>query len=321
MHTLLNNEKNKHHNWNAMYTGLGIDIGGTQTRWALADVDGRIVAEGAALGATALQLSSAEGHTSFQTLFTFIADQITNMTGNIGRVNYIQTGLTGFNGESQELKKMVQTIFSLPDQFIQFSNDIEIAYHDAFKLGEGFLVYSGTGSIAAYIDESGQFHRAGGLGFVLDDAGSGYWIAREALKRIWREEDFNPGAWRSSAMAKAVFEYIGGSDWKHSREFIYQKTRGEVGLLARALATSAEEDKTAYQILEQAGVELARLASALCHRFGFKPVALSGRVQELHPVIIQAMKQHLPKEVELRSSQNLGHYSAARIASSRIIKA
>lgn len=298
--------------------GLGIDMGGTQTRWALADSSGKIICEGAATGATALQLSSQAGQSSLHELFTSIAKQLPNETERTGKIQSVRAGLTGYSGDPSGLHQMLSAVFDLPEASVKISNDIEIAYLDAFQPGEGYLVYAGTGSIAAHIDEAGCFHRAGGHGFVLDDAGSGYWIAREALKHIWREEDFRPGAWRTSPMACAIFEKIGGSDWKHSREFIYQRPRGEVGLLALALASTVEMDKTAYQILENAGAELARLARALTHRFGHKPVALSGRVQELHPVIVQSMKQHLNGTNELRLCQNLGHHSAARIAVSQI---
>lgn len=300
--------------------GLGIDMGGTQTRWALADQHGNIQAEGATQGATALQLSSQSGQFALHELFTSIAKQALALSATCGNIATIQAGLTGYSGESSDVKKMLSEIFAVAEAAIDISNDIEIAYLDTFNLGEGYLVYAGTGSIAAYIDKAGGFHRAGGHGFVLDDAGSGYWIAREALKHIWREEDFHPGAWRSSPMACAMFAQIGGEEWKHTREFIYQRSRGEVGKLALALASTADNDRVAYTILENAGSELARLARALCHRFGQRPIALSGRVQELHPVITESMKRQLHGTNELRLCKNHGHHSAARIAAAKMSK-
>ncbi|MFZ6819466.1 N-acetylglucosamine kinase [Undibacterium sp. Ji22W] len=299
-------------------TGLGIDMGGTQTRWALADQAGTILSEGAVDGATALQLGNLAGQAALQALFSSIAQQLQRATDLRHQIFSLQAGLTGYSGDATAAKQMLGSLFALPESAIHISNDIEIAYLDTFQPGEGYLVYAGTGSIAAYIDQAGNFHRAGGHGYVLDDAGSGYWIAREALKRIWREEDFHPGAWRSSPMATAMFALIGGAEWKHTREFIYQRSRGEVGKLALALGTTADMDRTAYTILENAGIELARLARALCHRFGQKPIALSGRVQELHPIIAETMKKHLHDTSDLRLCENLGHHSAARIAASRI---
>lgn len=298
--------------------GFGIDMGGTQTRWAVADSSGGIVAEGNVHGASALQMGSKEGKAALTNLFTLIAKQIVEAVGTLDPIRYLQAGLTGYSGNEAEIKQLLYSVFNLSEHEISISNDIEIAYLDAFKLGEGYLVYAGTGSIAAYIDEDGCFHRTGGHGYILDDAGSGYWIVKEALKHIWREEDFNPGAWRSSAMAVAMFSQIGGEEWKHTREFIYQRSRGEVGQLALVLASTADIDRTAYMILENAGEELARLARALCHRFGQKPIAISGRVQKLHPIVVESMRKHLHGTNELRLCQNQGHHSAARIAASRI---
>ena len=115
-------------------------------------------------------------------------------------------------------------------------------------------------------------------------------------------------------MAKAVFEQIGGHDWNRSRDFIYQNARGEVGLLALAVASAANTDSVALTILSEAGAELARLALALCLRFGQKPLALSGRVQDLHPIIKQSMQQSLPADYQLRLCKNLAHHGAARVA-------
>ena len=294
--------------------GLGIDMGGTQTRWALSDTHGHILAEGATQGATALQLSSEEGRAALQALFTSVADEISNTIHQYGKIHSIQAGLTGFDGNVFAIKQILTSAFGLPDESVNISNDIEIAFLDVFQPGEGYLVYAGTGSIAAYIDETGHFHRAGGHGYVLDDAGSGYWIARKALKHIWREEDMNPGAWRSSPMAKAVFEQIGGHDWNRSRDFIYQSARGDVGLLAIAVASAANTDSIALNILSAAGSELARLAQAMCVRFGQKPIALSGRVQDLHPIIRLSMEQNLPAGNHLLLCKNVAHHGAARIA-------
>jgi glucosamine kinase len=144
---------------------------------------------------------------------------------------------------------------------------MEIAYRASFAPGEGYLVYAGTGSIGAFIDAAGQFHRAGGRGVVLDDGGGGFWIAREALRHIWRLEDEMPGAWQASPMARAVFDYVGGADWADSRQFIYGQERGAVGKLALAVAATADQDPAAT-ILRAAGRELARLALALTKRFG-----------------------------------------------------
>ncbi|MBB2488248.1 ATPase, partial [Mitsuaria sp. WAJ17] len=108
-------------------------------------------------------------------------------------------------------------------------SDMEIAYLSAFAPGEGYLVYAGTGAIAAFIDHDGHFQRAGGRGPILGDEGGGYWIAREALAAIWRQEDEQPGSTQQSPLAQALFAAIGGSDWASTRAFVYGADRGAVG--------------------------------------------------------------------------------------------
>lgn len=290
--------------------GLGIDAGGTRTRWALAAADGHVLAEGKVGGLSALQMSSAAGrhtvHANFSTLARAVLEH--------GQPQRIQAGLTGFGGDGEQLQRWLAELTGVPLRAVTLCSDIEIAYRASFAPGQGYLVYAGTGSIGAYIDTDGQFHRAGGRGVMLDDGGGGFWIAREALRHIWRNEDEQPGCWRASPMAHAVFAHIGGDDWALSRQFIYGQERGEVGKLALAVAASAATDPVAIAILADAGRELARLALALTARLGARPVALAGRASELHPMIFTAMRAALPDTLNLTQATGQAHHAAARSA-------
>ena len=290
---------------------LGIDAGGTRTRWALAGADGVIVAEGEVAGLSALQMVSAQGRASVEATFAAMAQQVFVHA----QPQRIRAGVTGFGGDDGEaLQQLLARVFGLPGEAVRLSSDIEIAYLDSFKPGQGYLVYAGTGSIGAYIDSAGQFHRAGGRGVYLDDGGGGYWIARAALRHIWRGEDEAPGSWRASPMAHAVFAQIGGDDWSLSRQFMYGQERGAVGKLALAVAATAASDPLAAAILAEAGRELARLARALCSRFGVRPVVLAGRAAGLHTSIYESMRTALPDAISLTHSGGHAHHAAARIA-------
>ena len=290
--------------------GLGIDAGGTRTRWALAGADGQVIAEGKVGGLSALQMSSASGRHTVHANFSALAKAVLEH----GQPQRIQAGLTGFGGDGEQLQRWLAELLAVPLRAVTLCNDIEIAYLSSFEPGQGYLVYAGTGSIGAYIDTAGQFHRAGGRGVMLDDGGGGFWIAREALRHIWRNEDEQPGRWRDSSMAHAVFAQIGGDDWALSRQFIYGQERGEVGKLALAVAASADTDPVAAAILGEAGRELARLALALTARFGTRPVALAGRAAGLHPAIHAAMRAALPDALSLTQAAGHAHHAAARIA-------
>jgi N-acetylglucosamine kinase-like BadF-type ATPase len=294
--------------------GLGIDAGGTQTRWALAAPGGAIIAEGRVAGLSALQMSSAAGRQTVHATFSELAREALKHA----RPSNVRAGLTGFGGDGEQLQRWLAELLGVSPRAITLCNDIEIAYLASFAPGQGYLVYAGTGSIGAYIDGEGDFHRAGGRGVMLDDGGGGFWIAREALRHIWRSEDECPGAWQDSPMARAVFEYIGGPDWSLSRQFIYAQERGEVGKLALAVAASAGKDPAADAILREAGRELARLAQALANRFGPRPVALAGRASDLHPIIAESMRAELPSGTALAQTGSKAHLAAARLAASPV---
>jgi N-acetylglucosamine kinase-like BadF-type ATPase len=288
---------------------LGIDAGGTQTRWALAAPTGEILAEGHLPGFSALELQGA-GRDRVVALLADLARAV-RVAGQPARVH---AALTGLGAADPDLAQLVAGPLGLPPEAVTMSSDLETMYLDLFAPGQGYVVYAGTGSVAAFIDVDGTLHRAGGRGGILDDGGGGFWIARQALRQVWRGEDERPGAWRESPMAGELFADIGGSDWADTRRLVYSGSRGEVGRLALAVARAADRDPDARAILAEAGAELARLARALLGRYGPRPVALSGRAATLHPLISAAMQEALPTGTAFSQRPSSGHHAAAFLA-------
>lgn len=300
--------------------GLGLDAGGTATRWALADATG-LRAQGQVAGMSGLQLMSDAGRAQVQALLAEIAGAVPPMP-HMPLVGAVVAGITGFDAaQAPLLRTLIGAAFGIKPAAVQAMNDIELACRAAFAPGAGYVVYAGTGSIAAFVDEAGELQRAGGRGVVIDDAGGGHWIAREALRRVWRAEDEAPGAWQASKLARHVFAQIGGPDWAHTRQWVYgaaSGNRGELGTLALAVAAAAaEDDPAALALLHGAGAELARLAHALIGRYGPRPLALAGRVFDLHPAIEHALRAALPAGTTARRLALPAHHAAAHMAAAR----
>ena len=295
--------------------GLGLDAGGTQTRWAVTDASGAVLRQGQVAGFSALQLQGAAGQMGIKAVAALLAE----IAAAAGPVQAVVAGLTGFDAAQGPLLRGLLAQ-ALGAGAVHVMSDIELACHAAFAPGEGYVVYAGTGSIAAFVDADGVLQRAGGRGALIDDAGGGHWIARHALRHIWRGEDAAPGSWQDSAMARRVFERLGGSDWALTRQWVYgaAASRGEIGTLALAVAAAADEDPAAAAILQAAGAELARLALALLQRFGARPVALAGRVFDLHPVIRARLQQALPAGMPLHRLMRAAEIEAAQMACKRI---
>lgn len=62
-------------------------------------------------------------------------------------------------------------------------SDVELAHELAFDGGDGILLNAGTGSIA-FGRAGKKTARAGGLGPLIGDDGSAFWIGREYLRRV-----------------------------------------------------------------------------------------------------------------------------------------
>jgi N-acetylglucosamine kinase-like BadF-type ATPase len=291
---------------------LGLDAGGTQTRWALADARGEPVAEGSAPPVSGLMLLDEPGRATLHAALQALAAALPAGTA----LRSAWAGLTGFDAaQGPALAQALGAALGLPAKAVCVASDIELACRAAFAPGEGLLLYAGTGAIAAVLAADGTLHRAGGRGAVIDDAGGGHWIAREALRHVWRLEDEAPGRGVATPLGRALAQAVGGDDWAATRAFVYGASRGELGTLALAVATAAEAgDAAAQALLQQAGAELARLVHALHGRLGPRlPVALAGRVWELHPAIEAALRAALPGVAIVHSGQ-AAHTAAARLA-------
>jgi len=288
---------------------LGIDAGGTATRWALAMPDGSLLAQGETEPLSGLIHSDIEQQRMQHTL-----QQLSRTIADQAQPRALVMGITGLGEDVIRARWFVRHLLTfLPEvrEQVYLMGDMLFAYLSCITPGTACLVYAGTGSVAVYVDADGAVHRAGGRGSLLDDAGAGYWIAREALRLIWRREDEQPGSWRHSPMAQRLFASLGGSSWDHSREFIYQRDRGSIGQLALQVAQSAEDDPLAAQILRQAGEELARLGNSVLHRFGERPIVLSGRAAALHSLVYEAMLAQLAWPVPVRLHALNAHVDCA----------
>ena len=289
----------------ASHNALGLDAGGTHTRWAVAGADGVVTAQGLAPPLSGLQLGSAEGRSAAEATLQAVRTAA-------GPVRALVAGLTGFDAsQAPVMAAMAASVLGMSPKAVRAMSDIELT---CLAAGEAYVVYAGTGSIAAFIDATGTLQRAGGRGAIIDDAGSGHWLARQALCRVWRGEDEAPGAWQQSPLAQRLFARIGGSDWAQTRAWVYGASRGELGTLALAVAEAADTDPAALALLQQAGAEIARLGLALIRRHGPRPLVMAGRVFALHPAVEAGLRAALPPGTDLHPLPQAAHHMAAQMA-------
>jgi N-acetylglucosamine kinase-like BadF-type ATPase len=250
---------------------LGLDAGGTATRWVLADGD-RIVARGTVAGFS--------GHlferSAVARLATLLGDLAAALPARPQAITAGVTGLTAGAPAADQVQALLAATFDLPPPAIEVVNDLVIAHRAAFAPGHGIVLLAGTGSIAAHVDAAGTLISAGGRGALIDDAGSAYWIAITALRRVLRQEDVAPGSGFATRLGASLAAAIGGSDWHTIRARIYGADRGSIADLARAVVDADD-------IFDAAAAELLRLTAALRHRIGDQPIVATGGAFALTP--------------------------------------
>ncbi len=296
----------------ASRVGLGIDAGGSATRWVLRrDGDEQPLASGEVGPASGHLFDPAVRERSLASFARLITD-----VSKVARPDCIAAGVTGLGAGTPPAMTYAGVLsegLGTPPVAIAIGDDMWIAYRALFAPGEGGLVYAGTGSVGYAIGKDGLALKVGGYGILIDDAGSGFWIAREAIRRILRARDEDPVA--QSVLADLLYERVGGSGWPIIREAVYGSDRGAIAALAPVVARASDAgDATAVAILSEAGVELARIGAVLARRGGFSQLALMGGAVGLHPVIFERFLATLPPGMTGRMAQANVADMAARLA-------
>ena len=169
-----------------MKTYLGVDGGGSKTRFLLIDEDGKVLGthtEGSAyhleIGLEALEAMLARG----------IGRPCSRPHVTPSDLTFAFLGLPAY-GEDRTLLPRLDAAPRLRFAAGRYrcGNDMVCGWAGALAGAEGINIVAGTGSIA-YGEYAGRSARAGGWGELFSDEGSAYWLAREGLRLFSRMSD------------------------------------------------------------------------------------------------------------------------------------
>ncbi len=120
-------------------------------------------------------------------------------------------------------------------------SDIELVHRQAFgETGIGIVISAGTGSIAFGRNSKGKTARAGGLGVMVGDEGSGFWIGKTWLKKNFEDR----------------------GDWQTVRRYVKdpEAVRAIAGLASNVLTRAEKNPKSLERkIAVEATAHLSRL--------------------------------------------------------------
>ena len=263
-----------------MRTYLGVDGGGTKTRFLLLDETGTVLAahtEGPAyhveIGAEALRSMLAQGIKTTLRRGGVAASHLT----------FAFLGLPAY-GEDRAAVPLLDAAPSraLPAARYRVGNDMVCGWAGALAGEDGINVVAGTGSIA-YGEYQGRSARAGGWGELFSDEGSAYWLAREGLRLFSRM-----------------------SDGRTPRGALYERVRQQFGLQNDLDLCGALYGKSAAQRSQFA--QLSKLVTEAASAGDEQAAALFGRAAHELAEIVDAVRDQLqvPQATELAVSYSGG---------------
>ncbi len=282
---------------------LGIDVGASSSKFVVMNAKG-LVLETGSFDPFSGHVFNAESRAANFAILEKLLARVKPF-----QIAAVTAGITGLSLEvASEFQVFMAGFLELLPEQVQVMNDMDLAYRANFAPGAGILVYAGTGSIAYHVATDGSVVRSGGYGFLIDDAGGGFWIGREALKlALFRLE-----RGISDPLSRLIFEHIGSTDWDAVKSFAYGGGRQALASLAPIVGIAVNQDSTdAQELLIQAAHALVKLAQNMRFKLERLPIVFAGGVFNVSPLLEETIKQAFPDATFNRASSAL---SAARMA-------
>lgn len=288
---------------------IGIDGGGTKTKFTLFTEDGQEVRSKVLPTCHVLQVSKQE-------MKRVLEDGVTSVLKDECPLEdvVICAGM-GAYGQNKAIQDEIDKVFEelFPNSKVKLYNDGEIAVAGSLAGQEGAVIISGTGSIGFKL-EDGKFSSAGGWGYVLGDEGSAYWLGKLALSTFCKMSD---GRMEKTVLYDKIKEHF---DLKTDDELIQLsakelKDRTTVAGIAKVVYDCIlEEDQVALDLFKQVSHELALLIKTLNPKS--KLVSYGGGMWHGKDVLIPMIYEELNHEfniIEPIDSAEKGAYYLARM--------
>lgn len=278
---------------------IGVDGGQSGTRAVLADEHGQVLAIGT--GPACDHITAPRGYESNQAaIHSAINDALEKSDSSTSDIIAIGMGLTSAPRELNAqpiFEKIVREIAN--PEHIWIDHDAATNLAGATAGAPGVMVIAGSGSIAYGINESGDEGRAGGLGYLMGDEGSAWWIGITALQAAAAAAD---GRGPETALLPYVLDHYDLPTIRHIHTFLYADifTRPMVSGITVDVAKLAQTDEVARAIMTEAGERLANMVLATIrqiHRSGDAvEVFPTGGVFRAGDVVMQPFEQTLLDE-------------------------
>ncbi|MGH3413139.1 MAG: N-acetylglucosamine kinase [Marmoricola sp.] len=267
---------------------VGIDAGGTSTRAVVVDTSGRRVGAARSGGANPTSHPEAEWTAALSAALSGALRQALGRAGPV-EVRAVLVGLAG-EGTLDESSIAVRFQEALrretgPECAVHLAGDAEVAFAAATPEPDGTVLVAGTGATAAEIRAGSAGRVVDGHGWLLGDAGSGFWLGRAAVRAVLAEiEGHGAQTALRPLVGQALFGTAGAGRPPHQARLdlirtVHARPPRELSLLAPLVTRcAAEGDDVAVQIGRRAVDRLIASAEAVRDPDERTPFAITGAV-------------------------------------------
>lgn len=275
---------------------FGIEGGGTHSRIALTDGEGKVLACMKAGSTNIYSVTQEEVFSNLSLLLDSALESAGLKKADIAAGCLGSAGI-GREGERKLFREFFDAILG-PEIPVKLCSDGEILLCGGLGNLEGYCLIAGTGSLAMGRSCSGALVRSGGHGYMLGDEGSAAWIGRTAISRILRSiekrdlpTEMLPIILNAAALTEAgdLIKYV-----HHDAD------KRVIASLAPMVTVSARnDDPLALDILYTGAKELALLVKSVMGQSPWikrKVLVLVGGVLEHDDVLTGKLKEILYAE-------------------------
>ncbi|NKX53428.1 N-acetylglucosamine kinase [Arthrobacter mobilis] len=270
-------------------TILGLDIGGSKTH-AIRLEDGLVKAE-------AVTASANVQNVSREAASAALAEAVRAVGAQTVQEVYAGAGGIDTDDDAAALRALIAPL--VPRASIQVVHDSRLVLA-AGRARMGIAVIVGTGAVAWGTDARGRQARSGGWGYLLGDEGSGYWLAREAVRHCLgrHDRDLPPDRLSAALLADcglgrpveliARFHGIGAGSRSGPDRGYWSARAGVV------VAAAEAGDPAARAILDAGTAEIAERILQVARQLDITgPVILGGSLGAKVPLVREGIRQAL----------------------------
>ena len=275
---------------------LGLDSGGTRTRFVIINEVGDILGQHIADTIHIHQVGTVET----KRLFLYSLNVVSDLAKiSLQDISHAFLGFAGYGEVEQDrvfIDQMVKDI--LPNATC--GNDVHVAWAGSLAAQAGIQIVGGTGSIVFARNEKGEETRCGGWGYFFGDEGSAYWLSQLMLNIFSKQSD---GRIKEEALLKIVRKHFNLSGDFEMIGYYLDKllnNRTQIAALAPLLFQAAKEgDSSALEAIQKCAYEQAITIHTAMKKLEWKNdkimVSYSGGLFEAGDILLNPLQQELTK--------------------------